>query len=111
MKMGGSEKFLYLLAGTGIGATLGILFAPNSGHEFRNTLSTKAQRGVDLLSGKVEDGKKYIRERGGSVRKMVDRGKQTFDESVQAVKNRFNESIETGRQAYQAHRVEPDERM
>ena len=77
--MNTSEKFLYLIAGTGIGAALGILFAPKSGEEIRSTLSTRAHHGMDLLNEKVEQGKKYVREKGGAsgtVRSIVDSGKQ-----------------------------------
>src|SRR2546426_704926 len=99
--MSASEKFLYLIAGTGIGATLGILFAPSSGQEMRQTLSSQAQRGIDLVTERVEQGKKFVQENGGTggtIRNIVDRGKQTLNESVESVKNRFNESVETGKQ-------------
>jgi len=108
--MNTSEKFLYLIAGTGIGAALGLLFAPKSGEEIRNDLSSQAQHGMDLLTEKVEQGKKFVREKGGAagtVRSIVDSGKQTLNESVESVKNRFKESVETGRQEYQSQRNQP----
>jgi gas vesicle protein len=108
--MNTSEKFLYLIAGTGIGAALGLLFAPKSGEEIRNDLSTQAQHGMDLLTEKVEQGKKFVRDKGGAagtVRSMVDSGKQTLNESMETVKNRFKESVETGRQEYQSQRNQP----
>ena len=108
--MNTSEKFLYLIAGTGIGAALGLLFAPKSGEEIRNDLSSQAQHGMDMLSEKVEQGKKYVRDKGGAagtVRSIVDSGKQTLNDSVESVKSRFKESIETGRQEYQSQRNQP----
>ena len=105
--MGTGQKFLYLIAGTGIGAALGILFAPSSGEEMRNTLTGKAQRGVDLISEKVEQGRNFVREKGGpagTVRSFVDSGKQAINESVDDVKNRFKESVEAGRQEYETQR-------
>jgi gas vesicle protein len=108
--MNTSEKFLYLIAGTGIGAALGLLFAPKSGEEIRNDLSTQAQHGMDLLTEKVEQGKKFMRDKGGAggtVRSIVDSGKQTLNESMESVKNRFKESVETGRQEYQSQRNQP----
>src|SRR5947207_5206072 len=90
MSMGTGQKVLYLVAGTGIGAALGILFAPSSGEELRNTLSTQTHRGIDLVTGKVEQGT-------GTVRNIVDRGKQAINESVEGVKTRFNESLEAGK--------------
>jgi len=105
--MNTSEKFLYLVAGTGIGAALGILFAPRSGQEMRSTLATQAQRGVDLITEKVEEGKKFVQEQGGAsgtVRNILDRGKRTLNESVESVRNRFNESVEAGTSEYRAQR-------
>src|SRR5262245_52743032 len=108
--MRSSEKFLYLLAGTGIGAAFGILFAPRSGQQIRQSLSTQAHRGVDLVSEKVEQGKKFLHEKSGegsTIRNLADRGKQAYErgkqalnESVESVRDRFNESVEAGRQEY-----------
>ena len=107
--MNTSEKFLYLVAGTGVGAVLGILFAPRSGSEMRNTLAEQAHRGVDMINEKVDEGRRYVQQKGGAagtVRSIVDRGKQTFNESVEGVKTRFNESVETGRREYIERRGE-----
>jgi len=96
--MNRSEKVLYAVAGTGIGAAVALLFAPRAGSELRSNLTSQAQRGVDMISEKVDEGRKFIQEKGGSI---VERGKQTFNESVEGVKNRFNESIEAGKHGYQ----------
>jgi gas vesicle protein len=109
--MTNSEKLLYLIAGTGIGATLGVLFAPSSGKEVRDNLTTQAHRGVDLITAKVEEGRKYLDEKGvnaGTVRNFVDRSKQALNESIGNVKERINESIEAGTQEYQAQRNAED---
>ena len=98
--MTSSEKLLYLIAGTGIGATLGILFAPSSGKEVRDNLSTQAQRGVDRITTKLNE--KGVNT--GAVRNFVDRSKQTLNESIGNVKERINESIEAGTQEYHEQR-------
>ena len=106
-----TEKLLYFVAGTSIGAALGVLFAPRSGQEVRNTLSAQAQKGVDLISSKVDEGKKYLNEKGvnkAGVRNFVDRSKQTVNDSIESVKERLNESIEAGTQEYQAQRTPSD---
>ena len=109
--MNTSEKILYIVAGTGIGAALGILFAPHKGEETRNALTSQAHRGVDLIAEKLEQGRKFVREKGGASRTVgdiVDSGKQTLRETVEGVRNRFKESIEAGKQEYQAQRQQPD---
>jgi gas vesicle protein len=108
--MNTSEKLLYLIAGTGIGAALGILFAPGSGEETRSTLTSQAQRSMDLLNEKVEHGRNFIREKGGpaaTVRSIIDSGKQTFNESVEGVRSRFKESVEAGKEEYHSQRHQP----
>jgi gas vesicle protein len=97
--MSASERFLYLVAGTGVGAIMGLLFAPRAGTEIRTSLAGQAQRGVDLINEKVEEGKKFIQEKrgtGGTVTSMADRGRQEFTESSEGVRNRFNEPVDTG---------------
>jgi gas vesicle protein len=108
-----AEKLLYFVAGTGIGATIGVLFASRSGKEVRNTLTRRAQRGLDRISEKVEEGRSYLREDGGAkarVREFVGRGKQAFNESFESVRDRFNESIEAAREKYRAERPQSKER-
>ena len=105
--MNTSEKFLYLMAGTGIGAALGILFAPRTGQETRSSIANQAQRGMDKISEKVEEGKKFVQERGGganAVRNLVDRGKQAINDSVESVRERINESVEAGVNEFQTQR-------
>ena len=92
-----NERFLYLVAGTGIGAIIGILFAPKAGHELRDNLATQAHRGMDLISEKVEEGKKYVHERGGAsatVRSFVDRGKQRVNEAIEAGQDEYRRQSE-----------------
>ena len=109
--MNTSEKLLYVVAGTGIGAALGILLAPRSGRELRNSISTQAQRGVDMVVGKMDEGRKFVQEKAApTVRTMVEHGKQTLTDSVENVKSRVNESIEAGREEFLNQRREPRER-
>jgi gas vesicle protein len=92
-----NERFLYLVAGTGIGTIIGILFAPKAGHELRDNISSQAHRGLDLISEKVEEGKKYVQERGGAgatVRSIVERGKQRVNEAIEAGQEEYRRNSE-----------------
>ena len=79
----------WFLAGMGIGAVLGILYAPKSGRETREALMNSAEEGRDYL---VTRG----REARDQVSTFVDRGK----EQISRQKEQINSAIEAGRQAY-----------
>lgn len=81
--------FGWFLAGLGIGAVIGILYAPRSGRETREALARGAQEGRD----RVARGARDARQQAGQ---WVDRGK----DFVQQQKEQFRSAYEAGRQAY-----------
>jgi gas vesicle protein len=81
-KKGWSETVSVLAVGMGIGAALGILFAPRSGEETRDYLVGGAQ---DKLDEAVETGRKWAR-----------RAEQTVDDA----KERVREAAQAGERAY-----------
>ena len=95
-----NDKLIYLGAGCGIGMVLGLLFAPQSGEEIRHTLTSK----VDDLTHKVQEKvqESGIGETAGQTwRNVVEKGKNVanigrtrLNESIEAGKRKFNESME-----------------
>jgi len=95
-----SEKFIYFGAGCGIGLALGALFAPQSGQETRQNLSSK----VDDLTHRVQEriNASGIRETASQTwhdvvqkgKNVADIGRQRLNESIEAGRRKFNESIE-----------------
>jgi gas vesicle protein len=86
----GSNSFVWFLAGLGIGALAGVLYAPRSGDETR-----------DVLRARAEEGRDYVRTRAREARdqasQWVDRGKDVVSQQ----KDQFRAAYEAGRQAYQ----------
>lgn len=75
----GSGSFLMgLLAGTVLGAGLGMLFAPRAGNELRNQLSEQAGR----LRNTANDTYHQASEK---VSQMVDRGREAYDRARSGV--------------------------
>jgi len=69
---GGGSFLMGLLAGTVLGAGLGMLFAPKTGTELRGQLNEQAGR----LKTTAADGYQQATEK---VNQMVDRGREAYD--------------------------------
>jgi len=85
-----SNSFLWFLAGLGIGAAAGVLYAPRSGDETRQAIRSRA-----------EDGREFVRDRARQARDQAgtwaDRGREVLNQQ----KEQFRSAYEAGRQAYQ----------
>ena len=69
---GGGSFLMGLLAGTVLGAGLGMLFAPKAGMELRSQLGEQA----DKLKSTANDGYQQATEK---VSQLVDRGREAYD--------------------------------
>lgn len=81
--------FGWFLAGLGIGAAIGMLYAPKAGRETRDDLLRHAEEGRDYV-------KTRAREARDQATQLVDKGKQVVDQQ----KDQFRSAYEAGRQAY-----------
>ena len=96
----GGDKFLYFLAGAGIGAVLALLFAPKSGKETRELIARTAADGREFLSNKVSEGKQFV---GDTSRKVTDDFSSFVDRSKDALirqKEQITAAFEAGKAAY-----------
>ena len=78
MSRGNGEKFLYMLAGMGLGAGMALLFAPKSGRETRRYLSRLAREGRERV---LETGEEFM-DRG---KKVYEHGRAVVDEAMEFV--------------------------
>lgn len=81
--------FLWFLTGLGIGAAIGVLYAPKSGAETR-----------DLIMQKAEEGRNYAREGAQKARSQANDWVAKGKEAVSQQKEQFRSAYEAGRQAY-----------
>jgi gas vesicle protein len=100
MNINVSDKIVYLGAGCGIGMVLGLLFAPRSGEEIRHNLSTKVDDLTHRVQEKISQSSigdtasqtwNTVVEKGKNVASI---GRQRINESIEAGKRKFNESVE-----------------
>jgi gas vesicle protein len=96
----GGDKFLFFLAGAGIGAVLALLFAPKSGKETRDFLAKTATDSKDYMSNKYSEGRQFV---GDTGRKVTDDFNAFLDRSKEAVqkqKEQLSAAFEAGKAAY-----------
>lgn len=85
----GGNSLGWFLAGLGIGAIAGVLYAPRSGSETREALRARAEEGRDLLRNRAREAREQAEQ-------WVDRGKEVLTQQ----KEQFRSAFEAGRQAY-----------
>ena len=106
---GGGDKFMFFLAGAGIGAVLALLFAPKSGRETRELLSRTATDSREFITNKVTEGRQLVDERR---RKLTDDFGSFVDKSKEAVqrqKEQLSAAFEAGKAAYREEKGLPNE--
>src|ERR1700727_1707745 len=85
----GGSKVSVFLVGLGIGALVGLLFAPKSGEDTREFLSGKADEGRDYAQRKARE----LRERAEDLlersKEIMDRPKESLAEAVEAGKDTY----------------------
>jgi gas vesicle protein len=85
-----SNSFLWFLAGLGVGALVGVLYAPRAGNETRDAIRSKAEEGREYVRGRARDAREQATD-------WVDRGRDILNQQ----KEQFRSAFEAGRQAYQ----------
>ena len=83
------SKVSFFLVGLGIGALIGILFAPKSGEETREYLSSKAEEGKEYAQRKARE----LRERAED---LIERSKEIMARQKEAVTS----AVDTAKEAY-----------
>jgi gas vesicle protein len=88
------SKISFFLVGLGIGALVGILFAPKSGEETREYLSQKADEGREYAQRKAQE----LRERAED---LVERSKSVAARQKESI----SAAVDAGREAYQREKA------
>jgi gas vesicle protein len=94
------QGLAWLLVGLGVGALVGILFAPKNGRETREGIARGAREGSEYLSTHAKRAAEHV----GT---LVDKGKEQVGEYVERGRrlvsdqsNRVAAAVEAGREAY-----------
>jgi gas vesicle protein len=88
------SKVSFFLVGLGIGALVGILFAPKSGEETREYLTSKADEGRDFAQKKARE----LRERAED---LIERSKEIMSRQKDSIAS----AVEAGKDAYRSEKA------
>jgi gas vesicle protein len=83
------SKVSYFLVGLGVGALMGVLFAPKSGEDTREFLSKRADDGREFAQKKARE----LRERADD---LIERGKDVASKK----RDSLSAAVEAGREAF-----------
>ena len=97
-----SYGLAWFLAGLGVGALVGILYAPKSGKETREDIANGAREGTEYLRART-------REAAENVSAMVDKGKEHVSAFVDKSKEQVGEYVDRGRDAIDRGRAQWEE--
>lgn len=83
------NSLVWFLAGLGLGALAGVLYAPRSGAETREQLRARAEEGREYVKSRAREAKEQAQG-------WADRGRDVVSQQ----KDQFRAAYEAGRQAY-----------
>lgn len=89
------NSFVWFLAGLGLGALAGVLYAPRSGSETREAIRARAEEGREYVRGRAKEAREQASQ-------WADRGRDVLNQQ----KEQFRAAYEAGRQAYQERTAE-----
>jgi gas vesicle protein len=84
------NSFVWFLAGLGLGALVGVLYAPKAGSETREAIRARAEEGSEYVRNRAREARSQASE-------WVDKGRDVVSQQ----KEQFRAAYEAGRQAYQ----------
>jgi gas vesicle protein len=97
MAQDNSDKLLWLLTGAALGATVALLYAPQSGDHTRRLIAKKARQGREAIAERggdlIDKGRDIISERGSD---LLDTGRTLYKQG-RRVADQAAEVIERGR--------------
>ncbi len=85
----GGSGFIWFLAGLGIGAIVGVLYAPKSGDETREYLRRKGEEGREYVVSQATRARAQAGE-------WVDKGKEVVSQQ----RENWSQAVQAGKQAY-----------
>ena len=87
-----SSSIGWFLAGLGLGALVGVLYAPKSGRETREAIRQGAAEGRDYLANQGQAAREQVTQWVEKGKGIVNRQKDQFSSAVEAGKRAYREA-------------------
>lgn len=91
----------WFLAGLGVGALIGVLYAPKSGRETREDLAQGAREGTEYLRARSGQAAEQVGQNVGRGRAVVEDFVEHGKNLVQEQTSRVGAAVDAGREAYE----------
>lgn len=95
-----SSNIGWFLAGLGLGAVIGILYAPKSGKETREQILSSALEGRDYVTARAGEGREYVVTRANEARESATAWADRTKENIKQQRESITSAIEAGKSAY-----------
>src|SRR5579875_745189 len=99
---GGSSSFGWFLAGLGIGALVGVLYAPKSGRETRDDLVAGAldarEKANQLYSQGKDQATQYVQQGRETVNQYVSQGRDALNQYTTQGRDAVNQYVDKGKE-------------
>lgn len=90
------NSFVWFLAGLGIGAVVGVLYAPRSGDETREVLLSKAQESKEQVKQRARKAREQAEDWMDRGRDVVNQQKEQLGTAYEAMRQAYREKTAAG---------------
>ena len=104
---GGAGFLMGLLAGTALGAAIGLLLAPKSGAEMRRTLVDSAERFRQKANETYRDASSAVGDLVDRGRNLAREGRQRVEQAVDEAKSAYNDEVSANREGGSSSTARP----
>ena len=91
-----SNSLVWFMAGLGVGALLGVLYAPRSGRETRQALRETAEEGRDYVITRGRQAKEQAQQWAEKGREVVGKHKESLSTAIDAGVQAYREATGEG---------------